>query len=249
MNTFALVPRTYGYEGTLAFLGTDHGIVPVPSEPWDWSGLHVRCDSDTRICSEIFAIDFQPVEGSSLVFAGGRSPNISSFDPRGGSRGDTPRRKNEKQGSEQKGAILHGSPVSNLKFVNEHQLLAAGPRSKMALYDIRFVKDRPVAGAYHSAPLLTFPTHKNEARFDLGLDISPDGRTAVAAQDDGKVKVFSLGSGREVACPVLGEIGGGGGGAGVVRRVAFGTREGDLFVGLGGSVVKYGFGTNSADVI
>lgn len=247
MNTFALVPSTYGHEGTLAFLGTDHGIVPVPSEVSGGDSVHIRCDFDARISSEVFAIDFQPVQGSSLVFAGGRSPNISSFDPRGGSRGNQPSRKDQRQVSEQKGAILHGSPVSNLKFVNEHQLLATGPRSKMALYDIRFVKDRPVAGAYHSAPLLNFPTHKNEARFDLGLDVSPDGRTTVAAQDDGKVKVFSMGSGREVACPVLGGIGGDG--RGVVRRLAFGKVEGDLFVGLGGSVVKYGFGTNRADAV
>lgn len=186
------------------------------------------------IHSGIFTIDFQPGTGSSLVFGGGRSPKIWSMDDRRSWTGDG------NIHTESPGTITHGSPVASIRFVNEYQLLAAGPRSKMALYDLRFTKNND--NDYVSKPVLTFPTYRNEARFDLGLDVSRDGQTVVAAQEDGGVRVFSMGSGSEVACSALGGVGSGGGG-GVVRKVCFGV-GGDLYLGLGGSVAKFGFGTN-----
>lgn len=177
-------------------------------------------------------MDFQPGQGSSLIFGGGRGPKIWSMNDRSSWIGK------RSVYVEDPGTITHGSPVASVRFVNEHQLLAAGPRSKMALYDIRFTRNE--ANNYVSKPLLEFPTYRNEARFDLGIDVSPDGHTVVAAQEDGGVKVFSIGSGSEVSCPALADIGGGGGG---VRKVYFGD-GGDLYLGIGGSVAKFGFGTN-----
>lgn len=234
-NTLAVAPsdfqigsQNYGY------LGTDNGVVPVPLH-YAPSYHDVMGAADRRISSEIFAIDFQPVAGGGFVFAAGRAGSLYAMDPRGNHSTTYPL-------GHHKG-IAHGSPVSNMKFVSQYHVLAAGPRSKMDLYDIRCI--RPGKDPRITAPVVTFPGYTNQARLDTGLAVSPDGHTVVAAQDDGNVKVFSVSSGTEVACPALDGIGAGS----VVRKMTFGRRSGDLYIGLGGSVRKFGFGSNRADVV
>lgn len=252
VNTCAVTPPDHWHSrrmghGSIGYLGLNRGVARLPKVIESifptFAPLpdHYIWDAAQTIPDETFSIAFQPGPGGSLVLGGGRKSKIWSMGetkryPCGEGRGDSV------------GNFTHGSPVSNVRFINEFQLLAAGPRSKMALYDIRFKKAQRKYEAgqwgpdYCSRPILTFPTYVNEARFDLGFDVSPDGQSVVAGQEDGTVKVFSTGSGTEMGCPALAGIRR----EDVVRKIKF-DQDGSLYIGLGGSVRKFGFGSGLVD--
>lgn len=167
-------------------------------------------------------------------------------------------------------AIRHASSVAHVRSINEHQVLAAGPRSAMCVYDIRFRKEAAAAarpsdggggrrrtgrggGAGRGAhrPLLTFPGFRNGAHIHFGLDVEPAMGVVAAAHDDGSVGVYSLRSGRRLACPPVDKVAVRGG---VVKGVMFQTLPRDrlpsLFLGEGANVCKYSFGVlDGADEI
>lgn len=173
---------------------------------------------------EVFSLDFL-TRNHDVLFAGGRSNRLSMMDLRvSPDRWET---------------IRHRSSVAHVRSVNEHQLLAAGPRGAMSLYDIRFRLARPNG----HRPLLTFPAFRNEAHLHFGLDVEPSLSILAVAQDDGTVAVFSLRNGRRLACPPVDAVSAH---EGVVRGVIFQTLPGDrqssLFLGIGPNVCKYSFG-------
>ncbi|KAK4216263.1 WD repeat-containing protein 21 [Rhypophila decipiens] len=193
---------------------------------------------------EVLSLDFLAQNPAEVILAAGRSNNICLLDMRC----------SEHQGM---GAsyIRHKCSVAHVRSVGDYGVLAAGPRSYMAMYDVRFNSYR----RHHNTdptlvtanPVVTFPEYSNEAHLlEIGLDVSDrkDGGlgTVAAAQDDGTVALFSLKSGRKLRSSVVDGIKLDGAGR-VFRSLMFQTLPGDrhpsLFVGGDGGVInKYSFG-------
>lgn len=210
----------------ICVIGTTDGILKFqPQGPLMWvsTGPSPQPKGSRFELGDIFSLDFLRGDHN-VIFAGGRSNRFSLIDMR------APANQWDK--------IRHKSSVAHVRSVNDHQVLAVGPRNAMSLYDIRFRRSRPNG----HQPLLTFPGFRNEAYVHFGLDVEPELGLVAAAHDDFRVGVYSLRSGRRLACPVVDaerdKL--------VVKGVVFQTLPGDrnpsLFLGLGQEVRKYSFG-------
>ncbi|KAL6855359.1 hypothetical protein ACO1O0_006500 [Amphichorda felina] len=191
------------------------------------SSVHRRGNNHS-VPKEVFDVDFQH-GNHNVIFAGGRSPKLWMGDLRA------------PPGTNQWSSVRHASSIARLRSVNEHQVVVCGLQSSMALYDVRFLAQRPNG----AGPLVTFPGYRNEAHMHVGFDACPGLGVVAAAQEDGTVGVFSLSSGRRVRCPAL--AGRGAGGGRPVRALMFGEgMPGDktpsLWVGEGLGIAKYSFG-------
>lgn len=60
---------------------------------------------------------------------------------------------------------------------------------------------------YPTAPILTFPSYRNEAHTQIGLDVQPDANIVAAAHDNGTVGIYSLFSGRRLRSPTVDAVG------------------------------------------
>ncbi|KAL7950994.1 hypothetical protein V8C42DRAFT_308179 [Trichoderma barbatum] len=131
---------------------------------------------------EIFSQDFQ-VDNHNVLFAGGRQPRLWITDLRAPAAGWS--------------FVKHGSSIAHVRSINSHQVLVAGLRNRMSMYDTRFFRsDRKApAGRVASSPLLEFSDYKNEPYFHFGWDVSTELNLVASAQDNGTVKLFSLSSG------------------------------------------------------
>ncbi|KAM7206241.1 WD repeat-containing protein 21 [Rhypophila sp. PSN 637] len=191
---------------------------------------------------EVLSLDFLAQNPAEVILAAGRSNDICLLDMRC----------SEHQGM---GAsyIRHKCSVAHVRSVGDYGVLAAGPRSSMAMYDVRFNSYRrnhdtdptPVG----ANPVVTFPEYSNEAHMlEIGLDVSDrkDGGLGIvaAAQDNGTVALFSLKSGKKLRSSVVDGIQLSA--AGRVKSLMFQTLPSDrhtsLFVGEGTTIKKYSFG-------
>lgn len=143
----------------------------------------------------------------------------------------------------------HASSIARLRSVGENHVLVSGLRSSMCMYDLRFLgrgdRSRSNGTSTTASPVLTFPTHHNEAHLYAGWDVSTDLGAVAAAQDNGTVALFSLRSGRRLRAPAVSAIASEGGVP--IRALQFQRmpheRSPSLFVGEGLSITKYSFGT------
>ncbi|KGO75103.1 hypothetical protein PITC_069730 [Penicillium italicum] len=96
--------------------------------------------------------------------------------------------------------LQHNDAVMEMKQMDEHRLVAAGP-SSLRLYDLRFA---PNALKHHdsSKPYLTFPEFSSLPfpTFDLSTEL---GLLASPSQDC-KIQLFSLQTGLQVSSPLTG---------------------------------------------
>lgn len=131
---------------------------------------------------EIFSQDFQ-VGNHNILFAGGRQPRLWVTDLRAPSAGWN--------------FVKHGSSIAHVRSINPHQVLVAGLRNRMSVYDMRFIQNNK--NGYReratSSPILEFPDYKNEPYFNFGWDVSTELNLVASAQDNGTIKLFSLSSG------------------------------------------------------
>ncbi|KAK7755929.1 hypothetical protein SLS62_002216 [Diatrype stigma] len=161
------------------------------------------------------------------------------------------------------GVIATPSPITHIRSLNEHQVLVAGLRDRMVIYDLRFLGSKNSYrhnnssssnnnhASHHNStkwlhsprnnnstnngngngnsnpnpnpnpntnntsyaanvalPLLTFPSYRNGAHINIGLDVSSDADVgagpgiAAAAHDDGTVALYSLRSGNRLRAPL-----------------------------------------------
>ncbi|PTB50493.1 hypothetical protein M431DRAFT_499311 [Trichoderma harzianum CBS 226.95] len=131
---------------------------------------------------EIFSQDFQ-VGNHNILFAGGRQPRLWVTDLRAPTAGWN--------------FVKHGSSIAHVRSINPHQVLVAGLRNRMSVYDMRFIQAN--RNGYReratSSPILEFPDYKNEPYFNFGWDVSTELNLVASAQDNGTIKLFSLSSG------------------------------------------------------
>ncbi|CAH0059373.1 unnamed protein product [Clonostachys solani] len=234
-------------------IATDSGLVSVATDesvslitshnPFRSDRNRNRTHQHTRTPRDVFDLDFHPTNPN-IIFSGGRQPRVWIKDTR------TPP-------SEPCRHITHPSSVARLRAISENQLLVCGPQSAMAVYDVRFFPT-PQGGGRNDddnapprprpGPLLAFPEYVNGAHLAVGFDVSPELGIAAAAQDDGTVRLFSLATGRRLACPAMearGKMGM------PIKSLMFQTVPGEnsqsLFVGEGLWLRKYSFGTRELD--
>jgi len=155
----------------------------------------------------------------------------------------------------------HTSSVSHLKSLSyngkPHEILAAGPRSAMAIYDVRFLlkrhsQDHPVGTHEGGAkwdrpalPVVRFPEYRNEAHIQTGLDVLAEPGygcgVVAAAHDDFTIGVYSMRDGSRLDAGDVDKIKA----PGVVKSLAWKRLPGDshpsLFVGVGSVIKKYSF--------
>ncbi|KAL1879385.1 hypothetical protein VTK73DRAFT_7022 [Phialemonium thermophilum] len=231
----------------ICVIGTSHGIMQFHKDEslrWTVPASHIGAGHGRRSSrirpgtGSVFTLDFQP-GNHHVVFAGGRSDRLSIADLR------TP--------PEQWESIRHRSSVAHVRALNDRQILAAGPYNAMALYDIRFCKPRsssrlgPAAISRSHAPLISFPTFRNEAHLHFGFDVEPSLGIVAAANDNMRVGLYSLNSGRKLACPPVDAIIG----RRMIKALAFQTLPRDvnpsLFMGVGPELVKYSFGVRDIE--
>ncbi|KAF7554964.1 hypothetical protein G7046_g6664 [Stylonectria norvegica] len=172
----------------ICVIGTNSGILRVRSnETMSWIAPNSAARKGANLPAEIFTQDFQH-GNHNVLFAGGRSPILWHTDLRAP---DT-----------DWSSFRLPSSVAHVRSVNPNQLLVAGLRSTMALYDMRFLARR----GQRAAPLLAFPEYRNEAHYHIGWDVCPKLNVVAAAQDDNTVRLFSLRSGRQLNGGAVGSV-------------------------------------------
>jgi hypothetical protein len=177
--------------------------------------------------TDIFSIDFQRGGHPEVFFAGGRPGRLWMCDIR------TP--------VQEWDWMRPPSSIAHVRSVSEHRVLALGPRSAMAVYDIR-------AGWKESAePCVRFPEYRNREHVYIGAAAEPEIGVVAAAHDDGKVAIYSVNSGRRLPAPGVDALAADPS-AGPVQCMMFQTMpletHPSLWVGVGPYVKKISFGTS-----
>lgn len=144
---------------------------------------------------EIFALDLLPFNPTRVLLAGGRCGQLCMVDLRAPD-GEWV-------------SFDHTSSIAHIKAIDEHHVLAAGPKNAMAVYDTRYTRRPPGSESRDKStvPVLTFPEYKNASDIRIGLDVllgpGYGSGLVAAAHDDGKVALFSIRDGRKLGCPAL----------------------------------------------
>ncbi|KAJ5143736.1 uncharacterized protein N7515_002523 [Penicillium bovifimosum] len=95
--------------------------------------------------------------------------------------------------------LRHNDSVMDMKCMDEHRLVAAGP-SSLRMYDLRFA---PTASAYSpTPPYLPFPDYSSPP--SPNFDLSPELGLLANPTQDCQVQIFSLQTGRQVDSPLKG---------------------------------------------
>ncbi|KAK0639321.1 hypothetical protein B0T16DRAFT_450059 [Cercophora newfieldiana] len=253
-NTVAAAPAS---SNLTCLVGTSSGVIQLhPNSALTWltpkptgtlSLQHSHLKPAARAArGEIFSLDFLPSNPSDVLLVGGRFRHICLLD----------RRAPEEEWI----SVKHTSSIAHVKAVGPYEVLAAGPQSAMAVYDVRWMGaggPRKKSWAANGAkPVVEFPGYQNEAHLHIGLDVlrAPGYGMGVvaAAHDDGRVALFALRDGSRLRSPAVDGINYGAGGR-VVASAKFGMLPGDrhpsLFVGEAAAVGKYSFGRGRMDCV
>lgn len=185
---------------TAFLVGTTRGILQrdrsaVPSLSWLQAPVKTKTRAAKAVRKEILALDLLPSNSTRVLLAGGRGGQLCMVDLRA-------------PGGEWVSFDLT-SPIAHIKAIDEHHVLAAGPKNAMAVYDTRYTRKPPSIGGRDNStvPVLTFPEYKNASDIHIGLDVllgpGYGSGLVAAAHDDGKVALFSIRDGRKLGCPTL----------------------------------------------
>ncbi|KAK4222406.1 WD repeat-containing protein 21 [Podospora fimiseda] len=215
-----------------------HELVPVTRSTLKKIPFHQR----PPFWGDILSVDYLKQQDHNIILAGTRSGHICLID----------RRTSPKEW--ESNIFRHKSSVAHVKSLlnSPHEVLAAGPSSAMAIYDIRFLRRQKQAEQNHhcpwnqtTLPIVNFPEYRNEAHIKTGLDILTDpgyGCGLVAtAHDDCTIGVYSLRDGSRLPAGDVDKIKA----QAVIRSLMWQKLPGDihpsLFVGLGPRIKKYSF--------
>jgi hypothetical protein len=200
---------------------------------------------------DVLSVDFLAQNPAEIVLAGTRSSHVCLLDLR-----MPPHEWRPKSNS-----FRHFSSVAQVKSVGSYSVLAAGPRSAMSLYDIRFLQQQkqsqqqPEGSSSTAASngwgnaakaIVEFPAYRNKAHLFLGLDVLTEpgyGSSGIvaAANDDETVGLYSLQDGTRIASPAVDGIKAPKQVGSLMWQTLPGDRHPSLFVGEGPSIKKYSF--------
>ncbi|KAH6848374.1 hypothetical protein B0I37DRAFT_432636 [Chaetomium sp. MPI-CAGE-AT-0009] len=135
---------------------------------------------------DVLSVDFLQQNPTEVIVAGTRSGQVCVLDVRVPAR----------EWSVQSNTFRHVSSAAHVRSVGDYGVLAAGPYSAMALYDVRFLRQRqqhqqqqqqqpqqhrnrhhhppnPNANAETNPtrPIITFPHYRNDDNIHAGLDV------------------------------------------------------------------------------
>ncbi|KAK4175433.1 hypothetical protein QBC36DRAFT_331524 [Triangularia setosa] len=239
-------------ESMISFvLGTQHGVYQrfpskflaseMDTRPRPRQGRNGRKNDLPPFRGDVLAVDFLQAHPQ-VVLAGTRSGHICQLDTR------------TRPEDWDSMVFRHKSSVAHLRSIRGYDILAAGPRNAMCIYDIRFAKARehkanqeplPPWEQKVVAPVVEFPSYRNEAYIKIGLDVFNEpgyGHGVVAAaHDDCTVGLYSVQDGSRIPSVDVDKIKA----PGVVKAMMFQTLAYDqhpsLFVGVGSVVQKFSF--------
>ncbi|KAF9878496.1 hypothetical protein CkaCkLH20_03988 [Colletotrichum karsti] len=209
-------------------IGTSYGLLKLTTdERIHWLGPQRPRPGPAE--GDFLDMSFLPGSSPDVLLAGGRNRDVKLIDTR-------------VRWSEWD-AVSSAGPLARLEAVNAHQFVTAGPRSRMAVFDIRFRRSRPNgAGA-----VVEFAGYRNEAHMHIGFDVDVEAGIVSAAGDEGGVGVYSLLSGRRLRCPALDAVKA----RTPVKCLRFermpGRRHKSLFVGVGPNLRMFSVGRAGED--
>ncbi|KAH6678882.1 hypothetical protein F5X68DRAFT_263861 [Plectosphaerella plurivora] len=231
INRVIAAPRSSSHLS--AVIGTNAGIAFVDTRRKVNFVCHVAAantaddDEQKPRHFDVLAQSFH-VSNPSILYAGLRGSQVYGLDTRTPARAVT--------------QLRHASSVAQLSTLesNENHLIAAGPRSAMAIYDIRCLRRQfNLRKNQSTTPVLNFPSYNNDAHIQIGFAVDQGGRIVAAADSERGVGIYSLLSGRRLASTVIDAIRS----DGIIKALQFQTlsqdRHPSLWVGLAGGVGKY----------
>lgn len=105
------------------------------------------------------------------------------------------------QGTSEGSSVLRAlapTTVHALQNVNEHQVIAAGPKNNLHMYDLRNIRGSPLSRYDISRPFISYSEYINAADVDLPIALSRQFNVLAAGSANGAVQVFDVWSGREI---------------------------------------------------
>ncbi|OTA91408.1 hypothetical protein M434DRAFT_397249 [Hypoxylon sp. CO27-5] len=237
-NTICPAPST---SNQICLIGTDMGVAQFDSNfqlkllaSPTWS-LKTTPDA---FCS-VFTVNYH-ANNPDIIFFGGRPGILSVGDLR--------------QDVNRWSSVNLTNSISHIKTVSEHQVLVAGLRNTLSVFDLRYCDlsqvrqkhDPQIEGT--AKPVVTVQGYKNAARFDVGLDYDPGSGVIAAAEDSGKVALYSVRTGHRLPSRDIDKIYSP---FGAIRQLRFETFDGDktpsLFVAERAKISVYSFGVDNPD--
>ncbi|RYO74326.1 hypothetical protein DL766_003412 [Monosporascus sp. MC13-8B] len=214
-------------------IGTNRGVVRWVADGYRvWLTPRSFPPKERNPYTDIFSLDFQRVHPDILMF-GGRPGKMWIGDHR--------------QPQDKWDIVSASSSITHIRSVNEHQVLIAGLRDKLSVYDLRFRKNKSGDTSTNGAlPVLTFPQYRNRAHINIGLDFDGPSGVVAAAHEDGKVALYSVYSGNRLRSPDVDTIHSP---RGPIQCIQYQTFPRDnsptLFVGAQSNINAYSFGVRS----
>ncbi|KAI4870720.1 hypothetical protein F4820DRAFT_222575 [Hypoxylon rubiginosum] len=235
-NVVCPAPRGNSY---MFVVGSSRGLVHCGmdmSMGWSspWGPGHYYGPQNSFL--DIFAVDFQPLHPKVVLF-GGRPGYLFKGDMR--------------QNALKWSKLDLNNAITHIKPINENQVLVAGIRNMLSVYDLRYTAkfrgslDLPAGMA---TPLFKIDQYKNDAHIKIGLDLDLASGIAAAAHDDGKVALYSVRSGARLPSRDIDKIQSR---HGAIHCLQFEPFPGDvtptLFVGEHSNINAYTFGVDDPD--
>lgn len=232
-------PPAHGGSALAAIVATNRGLVKVVGSQVGWLGPPQPATSEYAeqhaMPYDTMCVDWHPTNPQ-ICLAGTRNGKFFKIDMR------TPY-----YGLAGWDWYRHRSSAAHVRAVDDFQILVAGPRSAMAIYDVR----QMVAGkrGMPARPVCTMHGYVNAAHLDIGLDIATiagEGMVA-AATGTGAVDVFSMRTGNKMKAGALKKVAV----DGVVKCLQWEKmpweKDPSLWAGVGNVVEKFSFGLDERE--
>lgn len=251
------------HPSSVMLLATSHGLLEFFTATLAHSHPDFVDLGPSHKYQEVLSADYHPTNPN-IVFAGRRDGTFFRVDRRSpdhmreGKHGEW-----ETSGLGTGGPHTHHGPasVAHLRALDDHQILAAGPRSAMAVYDVRWMRtaNSEAKHARATMPVVRMYEYANMPHIDIGLDVAMGiggtgggGGVVAAGQDDGTVGLFSVWTGQKLRAGAIDRIKvSGHPHLSIVKALQFARmpweRETSLFVGEGNEVKKYSVGTGEGE--
>lgn len=239
-----LAPPSHGSSALVAIVATNQGMLRVTPDNVEQTMVRVRQPSphEKPRLRDVLSVDWHPTQPA-IAFSGQRDGRLFKADSRASGH---------HWGAGGWEWFRHRSSVAQLRCLDDHRVLAAGPRGAMAVYDLRWLQRSRTRGK-ETTPVVRMNEYRSGARTDLGMEVETVGgglgKVVAAGMDDGTVGVFSLGTGRRLRAGAVDEFQLGDGG--VVKCLQWERmpweNDPSLWVGAGAVVKKFSYGLDEGE--